>query len=134
MNRIDALRKAGLALLVAGLAVPVIAQRPALAMLDQVDPGLWELRIRGGETQKLCLQSARRFIQLRHSDQNCERVIVEDGPGQVAVQYTCRGHGYGLTRIRRETARLLQVDSQGVEDGLPFEFAGEARRIGSCQA
>ena len=53
-------------------------------------------------------------------------------PGQTTVQYTCRGRGYGRTHLRFETARLLQFDTQGVLDGIPFAMTAEARRIGDC--
>jgi hypothetical protein len=57
---------------------------------------------------------------------------VTDSPGEVVVQYTCRGRGYGRTEVRRETNRLVQVQSQGIVDGLPFAITAEARRIGDC--
>ena len=90
-------------------AFPVAAQKPLLAMLDQLEPGLWELRSReaGGGVERVCLRDARRLIQLRHPASSCDRVVVDDSAAEVAVQYTCRGQGYGLTRIRRETGRLL---------------------------
>ena len=50
------------------------------------------------------------------------------------MQYTCRGRGYGRTHIRRETGRLVQIESQGIVDGLPFDFVAEGRRIGECPA
>ena len=106
--------------MVAGFAAPVLAARQPLAMLDEVESGRWELR------------DARRLIQMRHPFDNCERLIVNDTPTDVTVQYTCRGRGYGRTHIRRESNRLLQVDSQGIAEGLPFAFVAEARRIGDC--
>lgn len=119
--------------LAAALAAPAIGQKPALAMLDQLDKGRWELRIRDdGSVQRLCLPDARRLIQLRHPTAACERLVVDDDSSQVTVQYTCRGQGYGRTHIRRESNRLVQIDSQGIADGLPFSFAGEARRVGDC--
>ncbi len=123
------------AMLVAS-AVPASGQRPALAMLDQLDSGKWELRLRDGRTvvERLCIDNGRRFIQLRHPEPTCERFIVDDQPGQVTVQYTCRGKGYGRTHIRRETNRLVQIDSQGIAEGLPFEFIAEARRVGDCSS
>ena len=33
--------------LLAGFAAPVSGQKPALAMLNGLDPGRWELRVRG---------------------------------------------------------------------------------------
>ncbi len=114
--------------------VPASGQRPALAMLDQLDSGKWELRLRDGRNavERLCVNNGRRFIQLRHTAPNCERFVIDDQPGQVTVQYTCRGKGYGRTHIRRETNRLVQIDSQGIAEGLPFDFTAEARRVGEC--
>jgi len=120
---------------VACFAVPALGQNAALTMLDQLDRGAWEMRIRGsdGGTRRMCLDTGRRFIQLRHPSVKCRRVVVEDGVSEVTVQYTCPGRGYGRTHIRRETNSLVQIDSQGIADGLPFAFAAEARRVGNCK-
>lgn len=105
-------------------------------MLDSLEPGRWELRLRGeeGGVEQVCLGNPKRLIQLRHPALPCEQLVVTDEPGEVTVQYTCRGRGYGRTRIRRESARLIQIDSQGIANGLPFAFAAEGRRVGTCQA
>ena len=118
----------------AGAAAPVLATRQPLAMLDELEDGRWELRIRdpAGAIERICLRDGRRLIQLRHPVDNCERLIVNDTPTDVTVQYTCRGRGYGRTHIRRESNRLVQIDSQGIAEGLPFAFAAEARRTGDC--
>lgn len=118
------------------LAAPAQGAGQSLAMLDRLDPGRWEVRLRepGGPVQKICLADGRRLIQLRHPEAACERFVVQDNPGEVIVQYTCRGRGYGRTHIRRETSRLVQIDSQGIAGGLPFEFSAEARRVGECSA
>jgi hypothetical protein len=124
-----------LAAFVVPLAGPASGQRPALAMLGQLEAGGWELRDRdGGPAQRICLPDARRLIQLRHPSAACERLIVDDGATEVTVQYTCRGRGYGRTHIRRETNRLLQIDTQGIADGLPFAYSAEARHVGNCPA
>jgi len=126
------LAKAAAACLVA-LAAPAFGGGPTLAMLDQLESGRWELRERaGGAAQRVCLQNGRRLIQLRHPGLTCDSYVVSDGPGAVVVQYTCRGKGYGRTEIRKETNRLVQVQSQGIADGLPFVITAEARRIGDC--
>jgi hypothetical protein len=120
----------------AGIAAPLAGQRPALAMLDQLETGRWELRVRdtAGAVERICLQDARRLIQLRHPATPCDRLVVDDAATEVTVQYTCRGRGYGRTHIRRENSRLVQIDTQGIADGLPFAFAAEARRVGDCTA
>ena len=117
-----------------GFAVPAVGQHQGLAMLNQLEGGHWELRDRDSRTlvEQICLHNGRRLIQLRHPASVCEQLIVADNPGEVTVQYTCRGRGYGRTHIRRETGRLVQIESQGIVDGLPFDFAAEGRRIGNC--
>lgn len=124
--------------LAAGIAFAAPAQGggSSLAMLDRLDAGRWEVRLRepGAPSQRICLSDGRRLIQLRHAEAVCERFVVQDNNSEVIVQYTCRGKGYGRTHIRRETSRLVQIDSQGIAGGLPFEFSAEARRVGDCSA
>lgn len=112
----------------------VVAQVRSLAMLDRLDAGEWEMRLRDApdEPRRLCLGNARRLIQLRHPGQACSRVVVEDTDEAVTVQYTCPGRGFGRTHIRRETDNLVQIDSQGIAGGQPFSFDAEARRVGAC--
>ena len=116
------------------LASPAGGQRSSLAMLDQLAPGRWEVRLRDASrrTYPICIDTGRKFIQLRHEALTCDRLVVDDRPDLVTVQYTCRGRGYGRTTIRRETSRLVQIETQGIADGLPFEFAAEARHAGTC--
>lgn len=132
--------KARLALLslitVCAFAMPAQGQRHALGMLDELDQGSWEVRERGssGQPRRMCLDSGRRFIQLRHPGVPCSTVVVEDTADEVTVQYTCRGQGYGRTRVRRETNGLVQIDGQGIVNGLPFAFDAEGRRVGGCRS
>jgi hypothetical protein len=125
---------AGLAAGTAAIAMPAFGQRPALGMLDQLEGGRWELHVRdpGGAVERLCFHDARRLIQLRHPADNCESLIIDDKPSDITVQYTCRGRGYGRTHIRRETGRLVQIETQGIANGLPFSFSAEGRRVGDC--
>ncbi len=112
-------------------AAPALGGGPSLAMLDQIEGGKWELRERGAPPQQICVPSGRQLIQLRHPGANCNSFVIEDTAAQVVVQYTCAGHGYGRTQIRHETNRLVQIDSQGIADGYPFEVSAEARRVGA---
>ncbi len=124
-----------LALFGVGLTVaPAAGQRQSLAMLDQLAAGRWEIRPRDGSRRAypVCIDSGRKLIQLRHDSLACDRVTVSDTPTEVTVQYTCRGLGYGRTSIRKETDRLVQIETQGIAEGLPFDFIAEARRVGDC--
>ncbi len=116
------------------LAASVQAQAPQFAMLDRLERGSWELTYRDDKTEKtkICLSGGRDLIQMRHARLNCNRVVVDDTPHEVTVQYSCPGNGYGRTNVRRETDRLVQIDTQGIERGLPFAFAAEARWVGPC--
>jgi hypothetical protein len=124
-----------LSVLAAGLvSVAVPAQAPSLTMLDTLEKGSWELRERGGDAvvRTFCLGDARAFIQLQHARGGCSRYVIADGGAEVAVHYTCPGAGHGRTTIRRETNRLVQIDTQGIAGSAPFSHAYEARRTGPC--
>jgi hypothetical protein len=115
------------------LAWPAAAQAPELAMLGTLEKGAWTLRFRDeGGQQRVCLRDGREFIQLRHRMPGCSRFVVNDGPDEVAVQYTCRGSGYGLTTVRRESRSLVQIETRGIVNGTPFSQAAEARHTGRC--
>ena len=116
-----------------GFAAPALGQQ-GLAVLYQVEGGSWILRDRmtRAPVGQFCIRDGRKFIQLRHPASLCDQLVVSDAPGDITVQYTCRGRGYGRTHIRLETGRLVQIESQGIADGLPFDFAAEGRRVGDC--
>lgn len=116
------------------LLAPASAQAPTLAMLDKLERGDWVVRFRDGSTAKhVCVRNGRELIQLRHTQPGCSRYVVEDGVSEVTVQYSCKGKGHGRTTIRRESATLAQLESQGIAaNGLPFQFTAEARRVGAC--
>lgn len=116
-----------------GLAVPVLAQGNGLAMLGTLAKGEWTIRQRGGAVdRRICVRSGAELIQLMHRESGCNQFVVEDGAARVTVQYTCPGNGYGRTSIRRETGSLVQLESQGIHGGMPFQLTAEARRTGPC--
>ena len=120
-------------LLLGAVVAPATAQAPELAMLDGLSQGSWEIRIHGGgDSDRVCVRTGRELIQLRHSGESCSSFVIDDEPGQVTVQYSCPGNGYGRTTIRRETAQLVQISTNGSEGGQPFSIDAEARRVGGC--
>lgn len=115
------------------LAAPGVAQGNGLAMLASLTKGEWTIKQRGGAPdRKICVKSGAELIQLMHRENGCNQFVVEDGAARVTVQYTCPGNGYGRTSIRRETPALVQLESQGIHNGMPFQLLAEARRTGSC--
>ena len=118
----------------AALVTPAAAQAPGMKALDGLEKGQWQVRFRSSEpARSICVRTGRELLQLRHRQGGCNRFVVEGGANSVTVQYKCPGNGYGRTNIRRESARLVQIDSQGIEGGLPFQSSAEARRTGACR-
>jgi hypothetical protein len=127
-------KRVAIGVAVGGVALAAVAAHAAeLAMLSSLDKGGWTLRIRDdGSQRRICVRSGHEFVQLRHRQPGCSRFVVQDGPDEVVVQYTCRGNGYGRTSIRREGHGLVQIRSQGIVDGAPFAISAEARHTGAC--
>lgn len=127
--------KLGLAVLGAGVALlawPLAANPPELGMLTGLTKGKWEVRVRGEGARNICVRSGPEFIQIKHADSGCSRFVVDDTATDVTVQYTCRGNGYGRTHVRKESAKLVQIDSTGIQGGAPFDISAEARHVGPC--
>jgi hypothetical protein len=133
-NGMRALALGGLASVAAlWMAAPGLAQGGGLAMLGTLTKGEWTIKQRGGAgDRKICLRSGAELIQLMHRESGCSQFVVEDSAARVTVQYTCPGNGYGRTSIRRETGGLVQLESQGIHDGMPFQMTAEGRRTGVC--
>lgn len=140
MNRLSSLARLAVrpllaCALVAGgfVASAGLAHGPALQMLDRLQPGMWEMRLRdGGPAKRMCLANGRPLIQIRHPGAACQMHVVDDGADSVTVNYTCPGAGYGRTTVRLETPTLAQLETQGIASGTPFDFTAEVRRVGAC--
>ena len=119
--------------LCAGLlaAVPAAAQAPG--PLARVEHGQWQLLGAGGAALgTLCLGDPLLLSQPQHGPQPCSHEILAADEHSVTVGYVCPGMGRGRTLLRVETPRLVQIDSQGLQNGAPFALRAEARKIGPC--
>jgi hypothetical protein len=137
MNRLKGMRLMVAAAVLSGsAAMAAPAAAPTLAMLDSLEKGQWTLVDRDTRVafKSLCVGDARAMIQVVHPRATCSRYIIDDGDSEVTVHYTCPGAGHGRTTIRKETARLVQIDTQGIAGGAPFSRTFEARRGGACSA
>jgi hypothetical protein len=126
-----AILAAGFCLFVAG---PGVSQpNPAHPMLTRLEAGQWELRGAGNaRIAAICLGNPILLTQPRHGATPCTRDVVAADSDSMTVNYTCPGIGRGRTTLRFETPRLVQIDSQGLDHGMPFAIRAEARRIGAC--
>lgn len=131
------MRRIGLTLAALAAIASVVPLAAAAAdsfgFLARLQAGQWAISSRdGGPSRTICLGDPVQLVQLRHAGSVCSRYVVEDSAERVTIQYTCKGNGYGRTSIRKETNALIQIESQGIEGGLPFQFRAEARRTGAC--
>jgi hypothetical protein len=121
----------------AGLAGAAPTEAPGVVALSSLQPGLWTIRSRdpdGPPPRQLCMTDPRILLQLRHEGQACSRFVVTNDAQSAVVTYSCPGRGNGRTTVRVETPRVAQIDSQGIADNSPFDWALEARRVGDCPA
>ncbi len=116
-------------------AAAVVAQSDSFAALTSLERGEWELTGRGNTAtpRRLCLGDVAQLLQPNHPGRQCKRFVVENSASNVAVTYDCAQAGQGRTALRVETARLVQIDSQGVSGGLPFALNLEGRHVGTCK-
>lgn len=126
---------AGVLTLGAGSAAQGGAQADGSSLLQSLERGLWQLRALSGSdaaASQLCLGDPRLLVQIQHGATNCTHQLVDAGPNSVTISYSCKGAGQGLTTIRKESGRLVQIKSQGIRNGSPFSFTVEGRRSGAC--
>jgi hypothetical protein len=124
----------GALVLLAATASVAVAPTNGLALLDTLERGMWQLRATGGEEPptKICLGKPENLLQIRHSGLACEQYVVRSTENSVTVSYTCKGQGQGLTTIRKESNRIIHIQSQGIRDNAPFSFSVEGRKTGTC--
>ena len=122
----------GMASATLGMAQPVVPN-----LLDSLGRGMWQFRAVGGgatgtAVNRICVGDAHKLAQVQHQGLNCAHYVVRSSPENITVSYSCRGQGQGLTVIRKETSKLIHIDSQGIRNNSPFSFSVEARNVGPC--
>ncbi|WP_176592924.1 DUF3617 family protein [Sphingobium sp. EM0848] len=114
-----------------GAAVHPAAPPPHLP--KGLEAGEWQLRERGtGVVRRLCVAHLNQLLQSRHGGGGCKSLTVNETPKRLVVSYECGAAGNGRTDLRVETPRLVQISSQGIANGAPFDFALEGRWVGAC--
>ncbi len=121
----------------AGTGSFAFAQPAGNALLNSLNKGMWELRSVGGgpsraAQSRICLGSPTKLVQIQHGNAKCTQKILSVKSDRITVHYSCPGLGQGLTNIRKESRRVIHIDSQGVRNGSPFNFSVEGRLKGRC--
>jgi hypothetical protein len=106
-------------------------------LLDSLNRGMWQFRAIGGgdagtDVARLCVDDVTKLAQIQHKDFDCTQYVVRSSATTITISYSCRGKGQGLTTIRKESNKLIHIDSQGIRDNSPFSFTVEARNSGPC--
>ncbi len=117
--------------------VPAPAATPAplsMLALRQLEAGLWQLDTKGRAPKQVCVSDGSELIQVEHDQTGCSRFMIANDAKASTVHYSCQGAGWGRTTIRVETARQVQVQTQGISHNAPFDFVAEGHRIGACGA
>jgi hypothetical protein len=117
--------------ILAGLVLTAAQQPSALGMTS---PGEWELAgVPGAKTPiRECVTDLMMLAQFEHRGHHCTSSVLSDHGNSTVVQYTCAGADFGRTRIDVLTPRSLRISTQGISDGLPFNYVLQARRLGDC--
>jgi hypothetical protein len=117
---------------ICGLAVLTAAQQPSA--LGMTSAGEWELSgipSAKGPVRE-CVADLAALAQYEHRANHCTRQVISDRGNSTVIQYSCGGAGFGRTQIDVLTPRSLRISTQGISDGLPFNYVLQARRIGDC--
>ena len=109
------------------------AQRPLA--LSRVEGGLWEIdRLGPGARPRVCVSDPVWFASYEHRGKSCTRVVISDDSQGTLIHYTCGAGGFGRSKVNVLTPRSLRIETQGISEGLPFNYVLQARRVGDCAA
>lgn len=115
------------------LTVPAPAMAPGFVLLDRIQKGSWQLKsVDGGAPRRICVRNGEELLTFHHRQRSCSRYVVKNAAGELTVHMTCGAAGHVRTTLRYETPRLVQIYTQGLDEGSPFSDSFEARRMGSC--
>src|SRR6476661_5462382 len=119
---------AGIGLLMLGAAT----QPPA--GLAQVQPGLWEISGAPGSAAPVrqCIVDVAQLARFEHRTKACSSRTVRESSNSSAIDYKCGAAGFGESEVTVLTPRSLRISTQGISDGLPFNYLLQARRVGDC--
>jgi hypothetical protein len=123
----------GLRLGSAGAAIALIAaaQIPTLA---ETQPGLWEISgapgMKGPVRQ--CVTDMRMLARFEHRSKACSSRVLKSVGSTTSIEYSCGSAGFGHSEIEVITPRSLRISTQGIADGLPFNYVLQVRRVDDC--
>lgn len=106
----------------------------SLAALKLLEPGLWQLDVKGRAPRQICVVDTTALVQIEHERPGCSRFVIANDPKVSTVHYSCQRAGWGRTTVRVETASGAVIQTQGISRNAPFDYSVQARRLGACSA
>ena len=127
------MRRVGYATLTFGTGL-LTAAAPMTDSPRAAKPGLWEIShsATGVAAERICLPDPMILSQWEHRGGACTRVVIADLGAELTIHYTCAGGGFGQSTVTLLTLRTMRIETQGISDGLPFNYVLHARRKGDC--
>ena len=114
-------------------SVLATAQQPSSG-LAMAQPGLWEISGAPGAKAPVrqCLADVATLARFEHRSTNCTAKVLKNAGTRTSIEYSCGANGFGHSEIELITPRSLRISTQGISDGLPFNYVLQARRIDDC--
>lgn len=114
-------------------AFALLAAAPPSALI-QAQPGIWEISGAPGAKAPMrqCVPDIAMLARFEHRAKNCTAKILKDDGSSTSIQYSCGGAGFGNSQIDVITPRSLRISTQGISDGLPFNYVLQAHRVDDC--
>jgi hypothetical protein len=123
-------------LLGAGAAAAVFALTAAAqpSALAQAQPGLWEISGAPGTHSPIrqCVSTVAALARFEHRLKSCSAKLLKDSGVSAEVDYSCGGGEFGHSKIDVLTPRSLRISTQGISNGLPFNYVLQAHRVDDC--
>ena len=112
----------------------LIAALPVVT-LAQAQPGLWEISGAPGTRAAVrqCVTDVSALARFEHRGRVCSSRVLKSAGSTTSVEYSCGGSGFGHSDIEMLTPRSLRISTQGISDGLPFNYVLQARRVDDCR-
>jgi hypothetical protein len=120
------------------LAASAAATAPAAAEqgpgLAGTQPGLWEISGAPGSKAPVrqCIGDVAALARFEHRGKTCSAKVLQSEGSATSIEYSCGAAGFGHSDVEVITPRSLRISTQGIADGLPFNYVLQARRVGEC--
>jgi hypothetical protein len=117
-------------------ASALAAASPPPAALTKAAPGLWEIAGLPGAQgpARECVGDVALLARFEHRGRSCSHKVLKTDESSALVDYNCGDRDFGRSKLTVLTPRSLRIETQGISEGMPFNYVLQARRAGECPA